>query len=76
MFQTNSATQQPPLSQMSLNFATSAEPPALKAPQVNPLDMFSNNKPATFATISGGSFPHNFDISNFGTMQSNQRGNA
>ncbi len=44
-------------------------------PKNNPLDMFSNNKPATFATLSGGNNSNlNFDMSSFGTMQVKPKG--
>jgi hypothetical protein len=74
MFQ-SSSPQNPPLSQMNLNVSSPVEPVVEKQVQPNPLDMFSNNKPSSFATLSGGNFQHNFDMANFGTMQANTKGN-
>jgi hypothetical protein len=71
MFQTNSpnAPQGPPLAQMNLNIGPS-EP---QQKQTNPLDLFSNNKPASFATTSGLNFQGGFDMAAFGTMQPNPK---
>lgn len=73
MFQTNTPTQSPPLSQMSLNI-NPPEPVVQKPAQPNPLDLFSNSKPSSFATVSGGNFPPAFDMASFGTMQANTKG--
>lgn len=71
MFQTNTPPQGPPLAQMNLNVTLPPEPQ--QKPQNNPLDLFSNNKPATFATTSGANFQGGFDMSAFGTMQANPK---
>ena len=71
MFQTNTSPQAPPLAQMNLNVTLPPEPQ--QKPQSNPLDLFSNNKPATFATTSGVNFQGGFDMSTFGTMQANSK---
>ena len=55
-----------------LNLNLNVEQP----PKANPLDMFSNNKPTSFATLSGGSNNLNFDMSSFGTMQAKPKGNT
>lgn len=57
-----------------LNFNLPVEQP----PKSNPLDMFSNNKPATFATLSGTNNNSNldFDMNTFGTMQVKGKGSA
>lgn len=71
MFQTNSQNppQGPPLAQMNLNIGTTQ--PQQK--QTNPLDLFSNNKPVSFATTSGVNFQGGFDMAAFGTMQANPK---
>jgi hypothetical protein len=77
LFQTNSANQgfaQPnpnPTPVLSSNPLIDSQPQVQKP---NPLDMFSQNKPASFATMSGGNFSQNFDMSHFGTMQPNAGG--
>jgi hypothetical protein len=73
MFQTNTPAQSPPLTQMNLNIGAPEAIPQKQA-QSNPLDLFSNNKPVSFATTSGGSFPNNFDMASFGTMQAGSKG--
>lgn len=75
MFQ-SSSPQNPPLSQMSLNISAPIEPIPQKQPvQSSPLDMFSSSKPSSFATMSGGNYQANFDMSSFGTLQPNSKPN-
>lgn len=70
MFQTNSAGQPQPQFQLS-----QPQPQfQLPQPQQNPLDLFQNNKPASFSTLSGGSLGNNFDMSSFATTQTKPKG--
>jgi len=56
----------------NLNENQSRPQPTVTPPKSNPLDMFSNNKPATFSTMSGATNNNaGFDMLNFGTMQLN-----
>ena len=76
MFQTNSMSQPQPQYQLPSN--SQAQPQlnlTLDAkPQQNPLDMFQNNKPASFSTLSGGSLGNNFDMNSFATIQAKPKG--
>lgn len=60
---TQNAINQP--SQNAINQPVQNKPPAF--------DMFSNNKPQTFATMSGGG-NNEFNMANFGTMQAKPQG--
>lgn len=78
MFQTNSMSQPQPQFQLPLN---SQPQPQLNLtldtkPQLNPLDMFQNNKPASFSTLSGSSLGNNFDMNSFATIQTKPKGSA
>ena len=63
----------PSASQLS-QLSQTAPPPPSEATKPNPMDIFNNNMPANFSTMSGAGQSSAIDMSAFGTMQAGQKG--